>query len=140
MKFNEVYLVNRMQLVSFKISDDIAEKLKELKGDEVSISLVAKRLLLDHIEGAQRKTTLDEKLDLILEEIKQLKSQPSQPIANTTTQSRQAIEESHGQPSQPVCTYCGSTGHHTNKGVRNNKRRWLCVDCGKSFSVDIGAA
>lgn len=41
---------------------------------------------------------------------------------------------------KPTCPYCGSNGHHKYKGVRNNKRRWICVDCNKSFTVDIGAA
>lgn len=58
-------------------------------------------------------------------------------LAQMSTRSTDATKVSH---SKPTCPECGSTGNHVNKGIRNNKRRWLCVDCGKSFSVDIGAA
>lgn len=137
-----------MQLVSFKISDDVAEKLRNIQGSEESISLVAKRLLLDFIEGAERKTPIEEKLDLIIEILQSQQGLPGQHTATHAIETKSSMSSEPSQPKRggklkhpkPICTECGSTGNHTNKGKRKDKMRWLCVDCHKTFTVDIGAA
>lgn len=156
-----------MKLISFKIPDDVASKLESLKSDEDSISLVAKRIVLEALGIASRRTTLEEKIDLILEEIEELKSgqlgkptvrsevsQLSQPMPDNELS--QGVEyddigqlgklSSNGEPSKPLqnskpgkpaCPHCGSTGNHLNKGVRSEKRRWRCANCKKNFSINL---
>ncbi|AKG24946.1 hypothetical protein IJ00_26770 (plasmid) [Calothrix sp. 336/3] len=54
--------------------DDIAEQLEALQTPEdSSISLVAKRILLGAIATAERKTTTDEKLDILIGELAAIK-------------------------------------------------------------------
>ena len=38
-----------------------------------------------------------------------------------------------------VCPNCGSTSAKT-KGMRNGKNRFICKDCGRYYTVDLGAA
>ncbi len=64
-----------MKLISFKISDELAERLEALQGDEKSLSLVAKRILEESLDNASRKQPVDEKLDQILEIVGELRSQ-----------------------------------------------------------------
>ena len=63
----------------------------------------------------------------------QLKLSSTIPIQSTSTVGAKATTHP-----KPTCPKCGSTGNHKNLGTRNNKRRWTCVDCKKTFSVDIG--
>jgi ribosomal protein S27AE len=125
--------VNRMQLMSFKVSDEIAAQLESIKGDEDSISLVAKRILLETIGTANRKTPVEEKIDLILQKLEELNlSKPSQFITVQNT-----VKPSQAQIERPACIHCGFIGNHKNMGIRNNKRRWQCVKCKKTFNVGI---
>lgn len=63
-----------MKLISFKVSDEVAEYVESLvSNEEPSISLVAKRIFLEAIDRAERKTTVDERLEAIENQLLEIK-------------------------------------------------------------------
>lgn len=66
----------RSNLISFKLSEDILDRLEAIQKDEESLSLVAKRIVEESIEGAKPKTTLEEKMDEVLDLLRGKSSQP----------------------------------------------------------------
>ncbi len=63
-----------MKLISFKVSDEIAEYVESLVTiEDASISLVAKRIFLEAINKASRKTTVEERLEAIENQLADIK-------------------------------------------------------------------
>lgn len=57
----------RSNLISFKLSEETLDKLEAIRKDEDSLSLVAKRLVEEMVGVTKPKTTLEDKVDEVLD-------------------------------------------------------------------------
>lgn len=59
----------RSNLISFKLPEDLLDKLEAIQKDKESLSLVAKRIVEESIEGAKPKTTVEDRIEGIEDKI-----------------------------------------------------------------------
>ncbi|KOP28271.1 hypothetical protein AMR41_00030 [Hapalosiphon sp. MRB220] len=57
----------RSNLISFKASEELLDKLEELRRGDESLSLVVKRIAEESVGMATPKTTVEDKVDQILD-------------------------------------------------------------------------
>lgn len=68
--------------------------------------------------------------DLLIARIKQLSEEEISTLLNATS----VMLEKHGASSKPDCPYCGSQ-NIIRYGHKCNKQRFLCRDCGRTFTT-----
>jgi hypothetical protein len=62
----------RSNLISFKVSEEFLDKLEALQVGDESLSLIVKRISEEHLGIAKPRTTVEEKVDQVLDLLRSL--------------------------------------------------------------------